>query len=96
MYNYIIRRLLLMPITLFFIILVNFVIINLAPGEPVTITEISQQGGGATRTQPNPLPSGRMSNIWNSANTMALLFLSFSIHGHLSTKIMSKKRFGNS
>ena len=49
MYNYIIRRLLLMPITLFFIVLVNFVIINMAPGEPVTITEISQQGGGATR-----------------------------------------------
>jgi len=44
MFNYIIRRLLLLPITLFFIILVNFVIINLAPGDPVTITEISQEG----------------------------------------------------
>src|ERR1700722_10978007 len=44
MFNYICRRLLLLPITLIWIILVNFVIINLAPGDPVTITEISQEG----------------------------------------------------
>lgn len=44
MLNYIIRRILLLPITLFFIILVNFVIINLAPGDPVTIAEITQEG----------------------------------------------------
>lgn len=44
MLNYLIRRLLLLPLTLFSIILVNFVIINLAPGDPVTITEISQEG----------------------------------------------------
>lgn len=44
MLNYIIRRLLLLPLTLFCIILVNFVIINLAPGDPVTVTEISQEG----------------------------------------------------
>lgn len=44
MLNYIIRRILLIPVTLFFIILVNFVIINLAPGDPVSITEVSQQG----------------------------------------------------
>jgi peptide/nickel transport system permease protein len=44
MLNYIIRRLLLLPFTLFFIILVNFVIINLAPGDPVTVTEISPEG----------------------------------------------------
>lgn len=44
MLNYIIRRLLLLPLTLFCIILVNFVIINLAPGDPVTITEISADG----------------------------------------------------
>lgn len=44
MFNYIIRRLLLIPITLFCIVLVNFVIINLAPGDPVTITEVSQEG----------------------------------------------------
>lgn len=44
MLNYILRRLFLLPITLFCIILVNFVIINLAPGDPVTITEISPDG----------------------------------------------------
>ena len=44
MLNYITRRLLLLPVTLFFIILVNFSIINLAPGDPTTVTEISQEG----------------------------------------------------
>lgn len=44
MIHYLIRRLLLLPITLFFIILVNFGIINLAPGDPVTISNISQEG----------------------------------------------------
>ena len=44
MFNYIVRRLLLLPVTLFFIVLVNFVIVNLAPGEPVSITEISPEG----------------------------------------------------
>lgn len=34
----------LLPLTLFLIILVNFVIVNLAPGDPVTVTEISQDG----------------------------------------------------
>lgn len=34
MIHYVLRRLLLLPITLFCIILVNFVIINLAPGDP--------------------------------------------------------------
>lgn len=41
---YIIRRLLLLPLTLFCIIIVNFVIVNLAPGDPVSVTEISQDG----------------------------------------------------
>jgi len=49
MLNYVIRRLILLPITLFAIILVNFFIINLAPGDPTTVTEISQDG--ATRRQ---------------------------------------------
>lgn len=49
MTNYIIRRLLLIPVTLFCIILVTFVIINLAPGDPVTITEITQEGLAARR-----------------------------------------------
>lgn len=47
MFNYLIRRLLLLPVTLFFIIMVNFVIINLAPGDPVTVTEVSQEGGAS-------------------------------------------------
>lgn len=47
MLNYVIRRLILLPITLFFIVMVNFVIINLAPGDPITITEISQEGGAS-------------------------------------------------
>jgi peptide/nickel transport system permease protein len=47
MLNYVIRRLILLPITLFFIVMVNFLIINLAPGDPVTITEISQEGGAS-------------------------------------------------
>lgn len=58
MLNYIIRRLLLLPITLFFIILVNFVMINLAPGDPVTITEISQQGGGVVRKDDRSMAFG--------------------------------------
>lgn len=44
MWNYILRRLLLLPLTLFCIILVNFVIINLAPGDPTTMTELSPEG----------------------------------------------------
>ena len=44
MLNYIIRRLFLLPVTLFFILLVNFTIINLAPGDPTTVTEISPEG----------------------------------------------------
>jgi peptide/nickel transport system permease protein len=49
MIHYVIRRLVLIPITLFFIILVNFVIINLAPGDPVTVSEITQQGQATRR-----------------------------------------------
>ncbi|MEC7839516.1 MAG: ABC transporter permease [Chlamydiota bacterium] len=44
MLNYIIRRLFLLPLTLFCIIIVNFIIVNLAPGDPVTVTEISPEG----------------------------------------------------
>jgi len=57
MLHYLIRRLLLLPITLFAIILVNFVIINLAPGDPVTITEISPEGA-ATRKADKALAFG--------------------------------------
>jgi peptide/nickel transport system permease protein len=41
---YIIRRLLLLPLTLLVIILVNFVILNLAPGEPSTQANIGATG----------------------------------------------------
>lgn len=50
MIHYLLRRLLLLPATLFFIILVNFVIINQAPGDPISVTEISPEGG-ATRQE---------------------------------------------
>jgi len=50
MFNYLVRRLILLPITLFFIILVNFIIINLAPGDPTTVTEVTE-GGGASRKE---------------------------------------------
>jgi peptide/nickel transport system permease protein len=44
MLAYILRRLLLLPVTLFFILLINFVILNMAPGEPTSQTQISQEG----------------------------------------------------
>lgn len=57
MLNYIVRRLILLPITLFCILLVNFVIINLAPGDPVTISEINQEGS-ASRSADRALAFG--------------------------------------
>jgi len=44
MWLYTLRRLLLLPLTLFCVVIVNFVIINLAPGDPVSYTEVSEQG----------------------------------------------------
>ena len=58
MWNYILRRLILLPITLFFIILINFVIINLAPGDPTSVTEISQEGGASRREDRSTAFSG--------------------------------------
>jgi peptide/nickel transport system permease protein len=49
MFAYIIRRLLLLPLTLFVIVLVNFVIINLAPGDPTAVTEVSQDGDASRK-----------------------------------------------
>ena len=49
MWIYTIRRLLLLPITLFCIVIVNFVIINLAPGDPVTYVDISPDGAATKR-----------------------------------------------
>ena len=57
MFAYIVRRLILLPITLFFILLVNFIIINLAPGDPTSVTEVSAQGGGASRREDRALAS---------------------------------------
>lgn len=44
MFHYILRRLILLPLTLLCIVIVNFIIINLAPGDPTTVTEISPEG----------------------------------------------------
>jgi len=44
MWTYTLRRLLLLPLTLFCIVIVNFIIINLAPGEPFSYAEISPEG----------------------------------------------------
>ncbi len=44
MIHYLMRRIFLLPVTLFAIILVNFVILNLAPGDPVTRLDISSTG----------------------------------------------------
>jgi len=49
MLNYLLRRLLLLPLTLFCIIVVNFTIVNLAPGDPVSITEVSEEGEASRR-----------------------------------------------
>ena len=48
MTSYLVRRLLLLPLTLFAIILVNFVILNLVPGDPVNTVDRSSTGD-ATR-----------------------------------------------
>lgn len=56
MITYILRRLLLLPFTLFCIVLVNFFIINLAPGEPTSVTEISDEGD-VTRSEEQAVPS---------------------------------------
>lgn len=44
MVDYVLRRLLLLPITLFAIVLINFVIINLAPGDPTTVSSVTPEG----------------------------------------------------
>ena len=49
MWIYTLRRLLLLPLTLFCIVLVNFIIINLAPGEPFSYVGISPEGTASQR-----------------------------------------------
>jgi peptide/nickel transport system permease protein len=58
MLNYILRRLILLPFTLFCIILVNFIIINLAPGDPTAFTEISQEGTASRKEDRSTAFSG--------------------------------------
>ncbi len=58
MFHYILRRLMLLPLTLFCIILVNFVIINLAPGDPTTVTEVSSEGGASRKDDRNTAMGG--------------------------------------
>ncbi|NGX61855.1 MAG: Dipeptide transport system permease protein DppB [Chlamydiae bacterium] len=50
MIEYLIRRILLLPVTLFAIILVNFVILNLAPGEPANMAQVSATGEASRST----------------------------------------------
>lgn len=57
MLSYLLRRLFLLPITLFAIVLVNFVIINMAPGDPTTVTEISPEG--ASRKEDKSIAFGQ-------------------------------------
>ena len=49
MLKYTLKRLLLLPLTLFLIVLANFVIINLAPGEPALLTEVGKGGEAGRR-----------------------------------------------
>lgn len=46
MISYLLRRLFLLPLTLLAILFVNFVIINLAPGDPSLLSQISPTGDG--------------------------------------------------
>ncbi|MCC5831506.1 MAG: ABC transporter permease [Chlamydiales bacterium] len=50
MIAYLVRRILLLPLTLFAIILVNFVILNLAPGDPVNQANLSATGEATRAT----------------------------------------------
>lgn len=56
--SYILRRLFLLPLTLFCILLVNFVIINLAPGDPTSVTEVSQEAGASRRADRSAIFDG--------------------------------------
>lgn len=57
MIHYLLRRLALLPMTLLAIICVNFIILNLAPGDPTSVTEISPEGM-ATRKEEKTLAFG--------------------------------------
>ncbi|MBN4066495.1 ABC transporter permease [Simkania negevensis] len=80
MASYLIRRLLLLPLTLFCIVLVNFIIINLAPGDPVTVGTISDTGD-ATRSADKEFAFGRDDQYLNFREhyglTLPILFNSW-------------------
>lgn len=46
MFSYLVRRLFLLPLTLLAILLINFAIINLAPNDPSTLSQIEPSGDG--------------------------------------------------
>lgn len=75
MKDYLIRRLLLLPLTLFAIILINFVIINLAPGEPSSYTSSSMEGGAKKEGE-------------NAAEPTDLKYLQFREHYGLTLPIL--------
>ncbi len=54
MSRYLLKRLLLLPFTLFFIILINFVIVNMAPGDPTTFTSVSADGSRQEKQAASP------------------------------------------
>ena len=45
MIRYITKRLLLLPLTLFLILLFNFIVLNLAPGEPSSVVQANSEAG---------------------------------------------------
>lgn len=54
MSRYLLKRLLLLPFTLFFIILINFVIVNLAPGDPTTFSTLTADGARQEKQAASP------------------------------------------
>jgi peptide/nickel transport system permease protein len=88
MTTYIIRRLLLLPITLFAIILVNFVILNLAPGDPSTLANLNATGE-ATRSATDSGATGENQYLLFREHyglTLPILFNSWSYIGEKEVK----------
>jgi peptide/nickel transport system permease protein len=54
--RYILKRLLLLPFTLFLILLLNFVILNLAPGDPTTATQATSEGASRKGNESSSSP----------------------------------------
>ncbi|GIR53926.1 MAG: hypothetical protein CM15mP62_13970 [Rhodospirillaceae bacterium] len=71
MLAYIIKRLLLVPVTLFAIILVNFIVIQFAPGGPVEQTIAQIQGISVDATA--RITGGGSSDSWRQAQTKSFI-----------------------